>query len=244
MALQREYYPSDTLKLINQSESLVVRNAVLGNATTMGVEDKYVAHTIGRHLVKGSPGALGLGVPLAEFRDRFLNAPDNVNSAWAGKGEMAIILCELLNDQAGQYALGLLDGGVGRVVVHYLNAGKLAALHKNAKFKESIVTVIPASTQLIDVAIMNPKTNQPVMVNGVPKTVQRSVTTPKQASASVKAADIASVNAVLDCYGQSSLHLQTFYPSSEMVTSYVEWNVGTLSKVATFDGGFVAVKTL
>src|SRR5690606_16973203 len=131
--------------LINRSEALAVRNGVRGTASALGVEDKHTAHTIGRHLVKGSPGALGLGIEFSAFRDRFLEAPDNLSSAWAGKGEMAILLCELLNSDIGQLALGHLDRGVHRVMVHYLNLGKLAGLFGGlagkTKFLESKVKV-------------------------------------------------------------------------------------------------------
>ncbi|MCK5122076.1 MAG: hypothetical protein KAQ91_08830 [Methylococcales bacterium] len=245
MALKREYYPSDTLKLINTSESLVVRNKIRGNASTFqDVDDKYFSHTIGRHLLKGTPGSRGLGIQKDEFRDRFLNAPDNVNSGWAGKGEMAILLCELLNSDAGQYALGLMDRGIGRVVVHYLNEGKLANLTYGAKLQESRVTVTPASVQVIQEALINRRTNQPVLVNGVQKIINKSITIPKQSVAQIKANDIATVNAVLDCFGNKSLHLQTFFPSSEAVTSYVEWSVGPVRHVGTFDKGTVNIKIL
>ncbi len=220
MPLKREYFPSDTLKLINQSEGLVVRNRVRSTGAVAGVDDSKTAHTIGRHLLKGSPGSRGLGIPMAEARDRFLDAPDNVNSVWAGKGEMAILLCELLNSDIGQQALAVMDGGVQRVVVHYLNLGKLKGLFGGlagqAQLRESRVTVTPASEAIIQVLVMNAKTNQPVMVNGTPKMINRTIVTPKKAVAEIKASDIASLNAVLDRFG-NSLHLQTFYPSSSIV---------------------------
>jgi hypothetical protein len=238
MPLMREYYPSDTLKLINRSESLLVRGGVRGTAAMLGADDKHAAHSIGRHLLKGAPGARGLGVPMAEFRDRFLDAPDNVSSAWAGKGEMAILLCELLNSDIGQYALGQMDRGVSRVIVHYLNLGKLAGLFGGlagkAAFRESRIIVTPAAEVVTMVPVINTKTNKPVMVNGAAKMIAQRTLLPRKAAADVKAKDIASVNAVLD-RAVGALHLQTFYPSSDPVVSFAEWRVGGVSMRAAYD---------
>jgi hypothetical protein len=240
MPLKREYFPSDALKLINQSEGLVVRNRVRNTGAALGVDDSKTAHTIGRHLIKGSPGALGKGIPMAEARDRFLEAPDNVNSVWAGKGEMAVLLCELLNSDVGQQALAVMDNGVSRVVVHYLNLGRLAGLFGGlvgqSQLRESRIVVTPASEALVQVAVMNTKTNQPILVKGVPKMITKTIVTPKKAVGNIKACDIVTVNAVLDRFG-NSLHLQTFYPSTEAVESYAEWRVGGISLVGYFSGG-------
>lgn len=239
MPLQREWFPSDTLKLINSSEALAVRNNKRGTATALGVEDKHTAHTIGRHLVKGAPGSRGLGIPFTEFRDRFLDAPDNLSSAWAGKGEMAILLCELLNSDIGQLALKQLDCGVHRVMVHYLNLGKLAGLFGGlagkVKFQESKVTVTPAEELVTMVPIINSKTNQPVLDGtGAPKMKPQKTVIPRKVVANAKAKDIASANAVLDRFG-TSLHLQTFFPSSDAAASYAEWRIGVVGMVASFD---------
>ncbi len=231
MPLKREYYPSDTIKLINRSESHMVRKGVRVAAAD---DDKHGAHTIGRHLIKGSPGALGKGIAMADFRDRFLEAPENISSAWAGKGEMAILLCELLNSDVGQRSLGLMDSGVHRVVVHYFNQGKLAKLLHGAQFRESTVKVTPASELITMVPLMNTKTNSPILdKSGVARMLAKKTLIPKKAAASVKAIDIVSVNAVLDRHG-SSMHLQTLYPSSEPVTDYCEYRVGGISMVGTF----------
>ena len=247
MPLKREYFPSDTLKLINQSEGLVVRNRIRSTGAAAGVDDSKTAHTIGRHLIKGSPGALGMGIPMAEARDRFLDAPDNVNSVWAGKGEMAVLLCELLNSDIGQQALSVMDGGKQRVVVHYMNLGKLNGLFGgligSAQLRESRVTVMPAIQAIMQVVAMNTKTNMPVMVNGVPRMVNKTIFTPKKVVAEIKARDIASLNAVLDRF-DNSLHLQTFYPSSEAVESYVEWRLGTVSIVGFISGGRFLTKMI
>jgi hypothetical protein len=249
MPLAREYFPSDTLKLINKSEHLAVRGGLRDTITALGVDEKYGAHTIGRHLVnrlpgrKGTTGALGIGVKFEDFRDRFLNSPENKSSAWAGKGEMAILLCEMLNSAIGQYALALLDKGTSRVVVHYFNERKLAGLFGGlaggALFQESSIIVTPASEALQAVlltkkdgtAVIDPKT-------GLQKSIMKKVTTPKSSVADVKAKDIVAVNAVLDRFnngGGVSLHLQTFYPSAEAVTSYCEWSMGLMSLVGTVE---------
>ncbi len=240
MNLKREYFPSDTLKLINQSEGLVVRNRVRNTGAALGVDDSKTAHTIGRHLIKGSPGALGKGIPMADARDRFLEAPDNVNSVWAGKGEMAILLCELLNSDVGQQALAVMDSGVSRVVVHYMNLGKLAGLFGGlagqAQLRESRITVTPPMEALVQEVVINSKTNQPILVKGVPKMITKKIVTPKKAVGEIKARDIVTVNAVLDRFAHS-LHLQTLYPSTEAVDSYAEWRVGGISVVGYFSGG-------
>src|SRR5215469_356266 len=137
MAYAHDYTAAEALKMINQSEHLVVRGGARGTATAMGVDDDYTAHSISRHLLKGSPGALGGGVASDTFRDRFLGSPENKNSGWAGKGDMALLLSEALNSDVGQHALKQLDIGVSRVMIHYLNLGKLRALTRDAKMKEA-----------------------------------------------------------------------------------------------------------
>jgi hypothetical protein len=222
--------------MINRSEGLVVRNGVRGTGAALGVDDDYTAHTVSRHLLKGSPGARGAGVDFATFRDRFLGSPENRNSGWAGKGEMAILLCEALNSAIGQYALSQLDKGVGRVMVHYLNLGKLAALTGRVALKESSYAVTPAQEIVTLVPIMNTKTKQPIMVNGVAKTKPEVKKIPRSVAAKVTAADIASVNLVLDRFGSGELHLQTFFPSSEASASYAEWTLGMMRILAAYDG--------
>jgi hypothetical protein len=243
MALAREYFPSDTIKIINQSESLMVRN---GRRMTNMVTEGNVAHSIGRHLLRGAPGSRGLGIGEKDFADRFLNSPENLSSAWMGKGEMAILLCELLNSEIGQLALRRLDTGVPRVVVHYLNQSKLAALLHGAQFKESRVIVTPASEKIVLEKLFNSKTGAPIMVNGVQKETQRKIPIPRTASSEVKAKQIIAVNAVLDRFNSpsSGLHLQTLYPSSEATESYAEWRVGGVSMTAGFSKGQVVERMM
>lgn len=254
MPLVREYYPSDTLKLINQSEHKAVRGGLRGTWQALGIEEKKGAHSIGRHLVKSRPeyagkkmttGSLGQGVAYDDFRDRFLDAPDNLSSAWAGKGEMAVLLCELLNSDLGQYALGLLAGGQDRVMVHYFNEGKLRNLFGGlvgmAQFLESAVTVTPAQTVFTKKLIFKP--NGEAVID--PKTkLQREImertVIAKSSVANVKAKNIIAVNAVLDAYGGgSALHLQTFFPASDPDPSFCEWSVGVTNHRAAMDHGAI-----
>lgn len=72
---QREYYPSDTIKIINQSEGLLVRNKIRMTALAANEPGKRAAHAVGRHLLEKSPGALGLGIGENDFKDRFKNSP-------------------------------------------------------------------------------------------------------------------------------------------------------------------------
>ncbi len=205
MVLIREYFPSDALKLINRSESMVVRAGVRSTTVKAGVKDKFGAHSVGRHLLKGAPGSLGGGVPFNQFKDRFLNSPGNLSSAWAGKGDMAISLCELLNSTIGQFALGKMEAGVGRVVVHYHNEGSLAGLFSglagSMQFHESRVNKTSVGAKS------------------------------SQKTSSVTTSKIVAVVAVLDRFG-SSLHLQTLFPSSDGSRSNASWLVGNVNVYA------------
>jgi hypothetical protein len=229
---RREYFPSDTLKLINQSE---------GRA---GISGKG-AHALSRHLLKGSPGAVlydtgtgtvgGVGVDSDTFRDRFKNAsplPSGdmpVNSGWTGKGDMAVLLCELLNSPVGQVALGQLDSGTKRVSVHYLNLGKLAKLFYGLagglQMNVAETTITPATVQEVLVQKTNPKSGALIQY------MQKNKI-PEQRTGNVKAAGIASVAAVLDNVG-GDLHLQTFFPAHYAVESHAGWSVGQVCMVAT-----------
>jgi hypothetical protein len=239
MAYERDYTAAQALKLINSSERLAVRAGVRGTAADLGVDGHHTAHTIGRHLLKGSPGALGQGVDHDVFRDRFLASPESKNSGWAGKGEMALLLCEALNSEVGQYAMRQLDGGASRVVIHYLNLGKLKFLTGKAKLKETSYDVTPAREIVVLEPIINTKTNAPVIdtKTGLPKTKPNKTIIPRVVTGKVTAADIAAVNVVVDAFGAGELHLQTFFPSSEATESYCEWKVGMVTTVAAKDGG-------
>jgi len=244
MTYARDYTAGEALKMINRSEHLVVRDGRRGTAAEFGVDDDYTAHTLSRHLLKGSPGALGQGVAHDTFRDRFLGSPDNKNSGWAGKGEMALLLCEALNSEVGQFALRQLDKGVARVMIHYLNLGKLRALTGGPKLKEASYDVTPAKEVVALEPIFNSKTNTPIIDSktGLQKTKQIKTIIPKSMTGKVTAADIASVNVVLDRFSAGELHLQTFFPSSEATESYCEWMLGMVKIVAANDHGSWATR--
>lgn len=243
MPYAQDYTAAAALKLINQSEHLAVRGGVRGTAAAMGVDDDKVAHTISRHLLKGSPGALGQGVASDTFRDRFLDSPDTKNSGWAGKGEMALLLCEALNSEIGQHALRQLDKGIGRVMIHYLNLGKLALITGKVKLKESSYNVTPARDIVTLVPIMNTRTNTPILdKTGTPRTRPETKTIPRSVVGKVTAQDIASVNAVLDRFAGGELHLQTFFPSTESKESYAEWTLGMVKITAAFERGALLSK--
>ena len=239
MTYARDYTAAEELKMINRSEHLVVREGKRGTATEFGVDDDYTAHTLSRHLLKGSPGARGEGVGRDEFRDRFLGSPENKNSGWAGKGEMALLLCEALNSQVGQFALRQLDKGISRVMIHYLNLGKLRALTGGTKLKEASYDVTPAKEVVTLEPIINSKTNQPIIdpKTNLPKTKPNKTITPRTVTGKITAADIASVNVVLDRFGAGELHLQTFFPSCEATESYCEWTLGMVKIIAANDHG-------
>jgi uncharacterized protein YbcI len=103
---------------------------------------------------------LGHGVSVTDFRDRFLDVPDNVSSVWLGKGDMSMLLCELLNSRIGQAALNKLDLGARRIAVHYLNLKALSHMTGNLTMQESNIHVTPASETFTDVEYRNPNTGQ------------------------------------------------------------------------------------
>ena len=221
---RREYYPSDTIKIVNQSEGKV---GSTGKA----------AHAIAEHLMKGSPGAVlygvaeslakggvrvnNVGISKDDFRDRFKESPGTANSGWLGKGDMSLLLCELLNSDVGQEAMGALDTGVQRVEVHYLNEKKMAKLFGGlgaVGMNQSNWLVTPAKTEMVTKSVVNKK--------GDTVTFQARVTTPKVVTPSVKATDLASIHAVLDNMA-GRLHLQTLFPDNQTVESHAKWRLGT-----------------
>jgi len=231
---RREYYPSDTIKIVNQSEG------------KMGSTGK-AAHAIAEHLMKGAPGAVqynealskakggvrmdGVGISGEGFRDRFKDSPGTANSGWLGKGDMALLLCELLNSDVGQEAMGALDSGVQRVEVHYLNLKKMAHIFGslgNVNMKHSNWLVTPAVSQMVTQTAKN-KAGETI-------SFQKKVTTPKQVNSVVKAVDLASIHAVLDAMA-GRLHLQTLFPDNQTVESHAKWRLGTGTVTLTFEGG-------
>ena len=221
---RREYFPSDTIKMINASE---------GQLGSSGM----AAHSMSEHLMQGAPGAvlfnplnsksLGgvrmdkVGNSAADFRDRFKGSPGTVNSGWLGKGDMALLLCELLNSDVGQEAMGALDGGCQRVEVHYLNLKKMAKIFGSlgsVDMNMSNWVITPAVTIEVPTTV--------TQKDGSSKTFNKKVTTPKQVNAVVKAVDMASVHAVLDKL-DGRLHVQTLFPDNQTVESHAKWRLGT-----------------
>jgi hypothetical protein len=236
MALCREYFPSDTIKLINQSEGRMVRNNKITTPAMAGEPGDRAAHSIGRHLLAGSPGGLGLGIGQDDFANRFLSNPlddegrARASSVWIGKGEMAILLCELLNSDCGQIGLKALDQGAKRVFVHYINLGKLSNLYSRfgaLKFNESTIAITPSSEILEDKTFHNPKTGVDII-----KKVKRRI--PEVRKSNVTAKEIGAINAVIDRFS-SGLHVQTLYPSGDAVASYAGWSIGGVEITAWAD---------
>lgn len=239
MSYKREYYPSDTLKLINQSEGLMVRNRTRMTPLVANEPAKRSAHAIGRHLLKNSPGALGLGVEGDDFKDRFKNSPtyddgaSRFSSVWLGKGDMAVLLCETLNSQIGQAALGALDRGVKRVAIHYLNEGKLASLFDglvgSTRMSMSEILITPEQTVMEWREFHNHKKGTTIRKQ-LPKKI------PESRDAQVSAEKIASIHLVLDAFSDG-IHVQTLYPSHEASPSTAEWQIGNIKVLALIGSG-------
>lgn len=230
MAYRREYYPSDTIKLINESEGNLVRNRTRSTPAEVGEIAAHGAHAMSQHLVKGAPGSLGHGVASDTARDRFVNNPTyddgspRFNSIWLGKGDMSILLCETLNSPIAQEALGALDRGVHRVAIHYLNLGKLAGLFSGlgkVGVKVSEVAVTPEHYITEQKSFFNPKQNITIT-----KDIRRRI--PVSRVANLRLEDIAAVHTVLDAFGDG-LHVQTLYASHEAVPDNAGWRIGAVN---------------
>lgn len=236
---RREYYPSDAIKIVNASE---------GKLGTTG----KAAHAIAEHLMRGAPGAVlygvaeslakggvrmsSVGVTKDDFRDRFKESPGTANSGWLGKGDMALLLCELLNSDVGQEALGGLDSGAQRVEVHYLNEKKMAKLFGAlgaVGMKQSQWSITPAKNESVTKTVVNKK--------GETVTFQAKQTTPKVVTSSVKAVDLASIHAVLDAIS-GNLHLQTLFPDNQTIESHAKWRLGNGTMLVTIDKNGKPVK--
>lgn len=199
MALKREYYPSDTIKILNESEG---RAGVSGKA----------AHAISRHLRNSATGGRHTGVSKETFANRFADDPfdehgnQRQNSGWLGKGDMSILLCELLNSAYGQHALGGLDQGAQRASVqYYFKHGK--DFHGNAFDGASAEFRIAATAPTI--VRHNDHPNNPL------RGQIRSITINKpKVTGVVRMKDVLGAVAVLDNLG-GTLHLQTFFPLFE-----------------------------
>lgn len=227
MSFAIEYNAANAIRLINKSEGSSLSNGARKPDTEHG------GHAIGRHLVQTFSGGNYNSAPYERFRNRFVNNPINsdgtamLSSAWAGKGDMALLLCELLNSKIGQLALAKLDNTIPRIFIHYLNEQRLRALYGNLHMLESRVAVTPESTVTVNEDIYNKKTNEFI------KTLTKTVKIPRSADGKVKPQLIASMNALLTTDGKS-LHLQTFFPSTDASSSYAEWSTGDVKNASAF----------
>ena len=228
MAFSREYYPSDTIKILNESE---------GKA---GISGK-LAHAFSRHLVSTAKGSLHQGVDRDTFANRFANDPldehgeERVNSGWAAKGDMAVVLCELLNSDVGQYGLSGLDGGATRACVQYFGTGSVVdpifrqPLSGNrSEFR--FAAVAPTITYHNN----HPKNPLRGQV--------RSITPNKRITKGViRMKDLVGSFAVLDKMGDR-LHLQTFFPLFTISgLAFGEYQIGGMKNVGERKDGGLSV---
>jgi hypothetical protein len=229
MGVAREYTAAQALKILNQSEGLVVRSRI----RRAPLQDESPAHTFARHLMYA--GHYGKGesykkmspqAGLEGIRDRFINAPTNVSSGWFRKGDMAVRLVELLNSDIGQEALGLLDRGVRRVAVHYRNRAvmKLAIKGGNVfdpKHASATYDVTPETKKAVPHDIFNKK-------GEFIKTIMKMETVPKKVTPVLHHANVVGVHVVLEKFGSDGLHVQTFFPSAALDMECIDYEVGTV----------------
>ncbi|MHC5004684.1 MAG: hypothetical protein ACYTJ0_16345, partial [Planctomycetota bacterium] len=72
MSHQREYYPSDTLKMLNKSEGKAARGGVRYPESLRAIFSLPTAHSQGRHLV-GATGTTAHSTTRQRIADRFVN---------------------------------------------------------------------------------------------------------------------------------------------------------------------------
>lgn len=227
MTVVRQYYPADAIKLLNGSEGKAGRSSEL-------------AHSMSRHLRQSprlkSAGEKPLhqGVDADVFARRFENNPlnddgsDRINSGWLGKGDMAMLLCRLLNSPAGRSGLAGLDApatraGAKRVMVqaYFTSATDLSGTKfSGARAEMRTSTVAPTITRHGDDP-RNPLHGQ-IRTIRMNRPVHRGV---------IRRKDIVGAVAVLDNVGDS-LHIQTFYPLFTVSgRPKAEYDVGPVRKV-------------
>jgi|GEM_PF-5294459 len=246
MPLKRSYTAAQALKLINQSE---------GRA---GISGKG-AHAVSRHLLQGTPGA-GLWNPGAGtfdpkgasgtfVRDRFVNDPTDADgsyrksSAWMGKGDMAVMLTDLLNSAIGQAALEALDAGADRVSVNYVNEGKLSRHFGGFKMRSGEIDHLYASKLQFKTTTLKDSLGKPVFVDpadkskGVVKILKEVVKSQWRGYGMLKDRDVVGINAVLDKISGGTLHLQTLYPSMELSGSAAGYSLGTMKVTLSVQAG-------
>ncbi|MCA8906898.1 MAG: hypothetical protein KDA49_15100 [Rhodospirillaceae bacterium] len=208
MAFARDYTPAQTLKILNDSE---------GQPGTSGEN----AHAFSRHLRNSGHG----GVSKATFAARWENDPydDNseyrINSGWLGKGDMAVLLCRLLNSPIGQAGLGGLDGSADRVCVNAFFSDTSGFGGTSLGGAVAVLRGLPQPAEFIyhDDHPKNP-------LRGQLKTIK---TKPMKFKGVIRMKDIVGGVAVLDKMG-TRLHVQTFYPLFEVKgRGFAEYRMGT-----------------
>ncbi|MCB9958798.1 MAG: hypothetical protein H6843_09365 [Rhodospirillaceae bacterium] len=208
MAFARDYTPAQTLKILNESE---------GQAGTSG----ELAHAFSRHLRNSAHG----GVGKAAFAARWETDPydDNtdyrINSGWLAKGDMAVLLCRLLNSPIGQAGLHGLDGAADRVCVNgfFKDVSGFGGTSLGGAVAELRALPQPADFIYHDDHPKNP-------LRGQLKTIK---TKPMKFKGVIRMKDIVGAVAVLDKMG-TRLHVQTFYPLFTVVgRGFAEYRMGT-----------------
>lgn len=235
MPIAREYTAAQALRLINESEGQIVRDANRRQPNKDEIADELYAHAMGRHLVSsGLLGASQGGGPsgpqagLAAIRDRFLSAPTNVSSGWFRKGDMAVRLCELLNSRIGQAALAELDKGVNRVAIHYVNKNKMGTGLFNPKHASASYQVTPATETMVTKSVTFQSKTGPVIKN-----ITQKVKTPMSVKPVLKSEDVVGIHAVIDRVGTNGIHLQTLFPSATLDADSADYCVGDLKMTIT-----------
>jgi hypothetical protein len=236
MGVAIEYTAAQAIKILNQSEGLLVRSRVRRSPTA----DESPAHTFARHLMHGGNYGKGSGYApkspsagVAGIRDRFLASPTDpqgnsiISSGWYQKGDMVVRLTELLNSAIGQEALRTLDRGASRVAVHYRNRAsmKLLVAGKNVfdpKHASASYAVTPSSTTTVPHQIFHSTTGAFI------KTINKKVTTPRTVAAVLDASAAVGIHAVLEKFGSDGLHVQTFFPSLALDLECFDYELGVV----------------
>ena len=232
MALKHEYYPSDTIKILNQSEG---RAGISGQA----------AHAMSTHLrhrpaassnpIAEKPQHTGVGAGV--FASRWSNDPYDdkgqfrINSGWLGKGDMVLLLCQLLNSMPGQYALGVLDarGGGTRAVVQHYFAGAKDLFGNTLSGVAAEIRVLPNAPIF---SYHNDNPNNPF--RGQLKAVTKVVPTYKGV---LRGKDLFGAVSVLDNLA-GTLHVQTFYPLfTAYGPEYVDYRTAQAKFIVEFPNG-------
>lgn len=212
MPYKREYYPSDAIKIINQSEK------------RQGVSGKE-AHAISRHLRNSATGGNHDGVELGIFLKRWEDNPysdsgeTRINSGWLGKGDMALLLSNLLNSPVGQAALGGLDASATRasVTAYFSDAQDFFGNRFGGAVAELRTMIQAPIFKYHAVHPKNPYSGQLKSIK-VQKAKHKGV---------LRMRDIVGAVAVLDDLGGTTPHLQTFYPLFYKVgNSFSEYAIG------------------